>query len=170
MMPGRGDITSISIGQRRLSRATKLAIEAAGGLKVCEEETGKSDSHLSRCCQPLQRDSLNIIDAVTIDGLAGNEEGAPYIINAMARQLDGTFVRWPMATGVDGTAPTRADLMRAMAVLTREHGDAVACVLDTMEDGPTAERLERAEDELSQLADAVMIGLAIVRAKRGALG
>lgn len=153
----------ISAGERALALATKRAVLAAGGQDMCVAETRIGKAQLSRCCGPHEPDSISIRDAVTIDGLAADEEGAPHIINAMARQLGGTFVRWPTAE------PTRANLIRAIGELTREHGDAVACVLDCVEDGRavTSAQMDKAEAELCDLADAVMLCLATLREGRG---
>ncbi|AMK19354.1 phage regulatory CII family protein [Sphingobium sp. MI1205] len=94
-MPIRGDI---SIGEKALALATKRAVEAAGGLDRCAEETPVGRSQLSRCGSVNDRDSIAIRDAVTIDLLGTRTDGHPFIVRAMCRQLGGVFVRMPDAS------------------------------------------------------------------------
>lgn len=89
-MPGDG----LPIEQRRLALATKRTVQGAGGLKVCEAETGLSDTHLSRFCSIEQRDSISIRDAVRLDALA-HEDGAPHILGAMASILGCVVIQLP---------------------------------------------------------------------------
>ncbi|MDZ7894201.1 MAG: hypothetical protein U5M50_04085 [Sphingobium sp.] len=148
----------IMAGERALALATKRAVQSAGGLDMCVGETRIGKAQLSRCSAPHEPDSISIRDAVTIDALAADEEGAPHIIGAMARQLGGTFVRWP------DVAPSRDNLIRAARELAREHGDAVTCVLSCAEgNAAEAAQLTLAEKELQDLADAVMVCLSVVR-------
>jgi hypothetical protein len=85
----------ISSGEKALALATKRAIEAAGGLERCTEETPVGRSQLSRCCSVNDRDSITIRDAVTIDLLGQRMEGHPFIVRALCRQLGGVFVQLP---------------------------------------------------------------------------
>lgn len=88
----RGDISS---GEKALALATKRAIEAAGGLEPCTDETMVGRSQLSRCGSVNDRDSITIRDAVTIDLLGQRMEGHPFIVRALCRQLGGVFVQLP---------------------------------------------------------------------------
>ena len=86
----RGDISS---GEKALALATKRAIEAAGGLDRCADETAVGRSQLSRCGSVNERDSIYIRDVVTIDLLGQRSEGHPFIVRALCRQLGGVFVQ-----------------------------------------------------------------------------
>ena len=88
----QGDITS---GEKALALATKRAIEAAGGLERCAEETAVRKSQLSRCSSVNEPDSITTRDAVTVDLLGSRVEGHPFILRAMCRQLGGVFVPMP---------------------------------------------------------------------------
>ncbi|WP_278983231.1 phage regulatory CII family protein [Sphingobium yanoikuyae] len=88
----RGDISS---GEKALALATKRAIEAAGGLERGADETSIGRSQLSRCGSVNERDSISIRDAVTIDLLGQRQEGHPFIVRAICRQLGGVFVELP---------------------------------------------------------------------------
>jgi hypothetical protein len=110
----------------RLARATKAAVQAGGGLAVCEAETGTSDSQLSRCESPDHHDSITIRDAVTVDGLGHGRPGAPHILKAMARI--GGFVVIALPQG-----PKDADGLTQSAVdLTVELGDVVQAIRDAL--------------------------------------
>ncbi|CAD7335347.1 hypothetical protein FIV32_02250 [Sphingomonadales bacterium 58] len=90
----RGDIAT---GEKALALATKRAIEAAGGLERCAEETSVKKSQLSRCSSVNEPDSITIRDAVTIDLLGTRVEGQPFILRAYCRQMGGVFVPMPEA-------------------------------------------------------------------------
>lgn len=108
---------SITVDERILALATKRAIQAAGGLETCEREVVVSDTQLSRCCSPNQRDSITIRDAAVIDALAADEGGAPHILHALARVI-GNFVVIRMP---DATQDT--DLSSGVMELADELGD-----------------------------------------------
>lgn len=104
----RGDISS---GEKALALATRRAIEAAGGLDRCSEETAIGRSQLSRCGSVNERDSISIRDGVTIDLIGQRSEGHPFITKAMCRQLGGVFVALPQAHGEgDGLTLTVVEL------------------------------------------------------------
>lgn len=88
----RGDIAT---GEKALALATKRAIEAAGGLERCADETSIKKSQLSRCSSVNEPDSITIRDAITIDLLGTRVEGQPFILRAYCRQLGGVFVPMP---------------------------------------------------------------------------
>lgn len=88
----RGDISS---GEKALALATKRAVEAAGGLDRCADETAVGRSQLSRCGSVNDRDSISIRDAVTIDLIGQRSDGHPFIVRALCRQLGGVFVQLP---------------------------------------------------------------------------
>lgn len=111
-----GDISS---GEKALALATKRAIEAAGGLDRCAEETPVGRSQLSRCGSVNERDSISIRDAVTIDQLGQRSEGHPFIVRAMCRQLGGVFVMLPEPVIDEGASP----LTLSVVELAGELGD-----------------------------------------------
>lgn len=88
----RGDIAT---GEKALALATKRAIEAAGGLERCADETSIRKSQLSRCSSVHEPDSITTRDAITIDLLGARVEGQPFILRAYCRQLGGVFVPLP---------------------------------------------------------------------------
>lgn len=112
--------------EQRLAAATKRDIQAAGGLKVCEEETGTSDSQLSRCCSPNHRDSITLRDALKIQAIGHGESGHPNIINAMARMLGGMFIMLPEAVTDD------RQLQLTVLELSGELGDVSRAVSDAI--------------------------------------
>lgn len=111
--------------EKALALATKRAIQSAGGLEVCEAETGISDTQLSRCCSVNHRDSITIRDAVTVDHLAAS----PMILQAMARQLGHVVVPRPEARRKAG------DLAGSVIELGAEFGDVSRAVLAALHDG-----------------------------------
>lgn len=116
----------LSPEEQVLALATKRAIQAAGGLEICERETGVSDSQLSRCCSPNQRDSITIRDAVTIESINHGRDGHPHILRAMARAIGGCAVVLLVETDDE-----RETCLRSAAIeLTVELGDFQGSLLD----------------------------------------
>jgi hypothetical protein len=128
--------------EKALALATKRAIQSAGGLELCEQETGISDTQLSRCSNVNLRDSITIRDAVTVDNLAGQ----PLILKAMARQLGHLVIPLPQTS-------TDPDTLAATVLqLAAEFGDVSRSVHDAIRDGKvTAEEAAHALAELDQL-------------------
>lgn len=116
----------LPVDEQVLATATKHAIQAAGGLDVCERETGLSDTQLSRCCSPNRRDSITIRDAVAIEAINHGRDGHPHILRAMARVIGGcAVILLPEAEEAGG------DCLRSGAIeLTAELGDFQASLLD----------------------------------------
>jgi hypothetical protein len=111
-----------------LARATKHAIQAAGGLEVCASETGLSTSQLSRCCSPHERDSLTIRDANTIEAIGNGAAGHPHILRALARLQGYVLIKTPEAHGdTDG-------LLQSVMELTVELGDVASSIHEAMRD------------------------------------
>ncbi|MBB4154145.1 hypothetical protein GGQ80_002055 [Sphingomonas jinjuensis] len=136
--------------EQRLAAATKRAVQAAGGLKVCEDETKVSDSQISRCCSPNHRDSISVRDAVRIDAIGAGEAGHPHIINAMAGLLGGVFIMLP--------EPVTDDRCLQMSVidLSCELGDvsrAISEALSGTSDAGTEVSPREAQAALDHLAD-----------------
>ena len=116
----------LSSDEQVLAAATKRAVQAAGGLEVCERETGLSDSHVSRCCSPNHRDSITIRDAVAIEAIGHGEAGHPHILSAMARIIGGVFIMLP-----EGVADDRS-LQMSVIELSSELGDVSRAVSDAV--------------------------------------
>lgn len=116
----------LSSDEQVLAAATKRAVQAAGGLEVCERETGLSDSHISRCCSPNQRDSITIRDAVALEAIGHGEAGHPHILNAMARIVGGVFIMLPEAVIDDRS------LQMSVIELSSELGDVSRAVSDAV--------------------------------------
>ncbi len=118
---------ALSPDEQVLARATKRAVETAGGLAICERETGVSDSQLSRCCSPNHRDSLTIRDAVAIDGIGHGKAGHPHLLRAMARVIGGVVVIPMPDAGHDPSC-----LMQSIMEVTAELGDVSRSVVESL--------------------------------------
>jgi len=142
--------------ERRLAQATRRAVEAAGGLKVCEAETRVSDSQLSRCGSIKHPDSITVRDAVRIDGIGVRERGHPHILQAMASLLGAVVIMLPDAEG--GDLPC---LRSGVLDLTARLGDVADQVCDVLspesEAGTdvTSREAEAVLQQLDRLASAV---------------
>lgn len=139
------DLTSDEIV---LARATKLSVQAAGGLDICARETGKSDSQLSRCCSREYPHSLSLRDAAIVDGL--RQGGEPHIVHALARLAGGVFILLP-EIHADATA-----LQTSMLELSCELGDVaseVRAAVSTGGDGGEEVRPHERDAILAQLDD-----------------
>lgn len=131
--------------EKVLALATKKSIQSAGGLEICERETGISDSQLSRCCSPNQRDSITIRDALTIEQL-----GEPHILRAYARILKFMLIAMP-------EGPTDANsLSLSVMTLTAELGDVAQAINDAFRDDGECSPAEamRAIEQLNELDQA----------------
>jgi hypothetical protein len=137
---------ALPTGEQALALATKRAVQAAGGLEHCRSETGLSTSHLSRCESRDHRDSITIRDAATIDAIGHGTAGHPFILKALARQLDHICV--PLPSG-----PEDPDGISATAMeLTAELGDVVGSVRLALSDGEVSKgEAEAALSELDQM-------------------
>lgn len=111
-----------------LARATKLAIQSAGGLDDCSRETGLSTSQLSRCCSPNHRDSITVRDANTIEDMAHGRPGHPHILRARARLLGYVLTKRPE------TACDAPGLLQSVMSLTAELGDVAQAINDALRD------------------------------------
>jgi hypothetical protein len=107
----------LSPDEQVLAGATKMAVQAAGGLDVCARETGISTSQLSRCCNPQSRDSITLRDALTIQQIGYGTSGHPAVLRAMARLLGFVVVKLPHCLD------DKAGVAECMMQLTRELGD-----------------------------------------------
>jgi hypothetical protein len=116
----------LSSDEQVLAAATKRAVQAAGGLEICERETGVSDSHISRCCSPNHRDSITIRDAVALEAIGHGEAGHPHILHAMARIRGGVFIMLPEALVDDRS------LQMSVIELSSELGDVSRAVSDAV--------------------------------------
>lgn len=155
---------ALSPDEQVLAAATKAAIAAAGGLAISARETGLSDSQLSRCCSPWQRDSITLRDAVTIEQLGHGHDGHPHLLRAHARILGFLVVAMPQG-------PEDPDgLMRSVAVLTGELGDVARAIAEGLADRQItpaeAEAAERQLDDLDQASAALRHKLHTVREVR----
>lgn len=119
----------LPVNEQRLAAATKRAVQAAGGLAECESETGLSDSQISRCCSPHQRDSITIRDAVRIDAIGHGEQGHPHILSAMASLLGAVVIPLPEAV-TDNRC-----LQMSVLDLSSELGDVSRAIADALTSG-----------------------------------
>ena len=140
---------TLPIDERRLAEATKRAIKAAGNLAICADETGLSDSHLSRCSSINHRDSISIRDAVRIDAL-GDERGVPHVLSAMASVLGCVVITLPESVSDDRC------LQGAVMELATELGDVARAVSESLcgsSDGGAELTAREAEALLPFIAD-----------------
>lgn len=149
MFPVMGD-RPLSADERRLADATKRAVQAAGGGKVCEAETGLSDTRFSCYCSKFDRASISVRDAVRIDSIGAHENGHPHILNTMAGILGAVVIMLPQQ---DGAEPC---LRTGVMALSIELGDVSRAVSDALagtgEEGATVTPRE-AEAALEHVAD-----------------
>jgi len=140
---------ALSLQEQKLAEATKHAVQEAGGLDACREETGKSNAQLSRCCSKFEPDSITIRDAVMIDAIGFGRAGHPFILRAMARALGFVLVRLPEVH--EGT-----ELTQGVTDLACELGDVAQAIRDgTSANSPLGVELSAGEGEaiLSHLDD-----------------
>lgn len=155
---------ALTADEQVLAQATKLAVQAAGGLEVCARETGLSTSQLSRCCSPNAPDSINLAAACAIEAIAHGQAGHPHILRAQARLLGFVLVALPQ--GLDSGGAFTASIMK----LTAELGDVANSIgLALSDDGevsPTEARtiLEQIGD-LDAASAALRLRLEAIRAE-----
>ncbi len=113
----------LSTAEQILAKATKSAIEAAGGLARCEGEVVISDSQLSRCCSPYLSDSITVRDAAAIDAIGHGQPGHPHILRALARVIGG-FVVIELPEAIDDDSA----LVHSVLELSSELGDVSATI------------------------------------------
>jgi hypothetical protein len=116
----------LSIDDRRLAEATKRAVKAAGGGKVCEAETGLSDTRFSCYCSKNDRASISVSNAIRIDSIGASEAGHPHILNTMASILGAVVIMLP---DHDGAEPC---LRTGVMALSVEVGDVSRAVSDAL--------------------------------------
>lgn len=111
-------VETLSAEELILARATKAAIEATGGGKVCLHVTRiQSEAQLSRCASRNNPDSITIRDAAAIESISHGRAGHPHITRALARLAGGVFVPLPEADEAgDG-------LLASVVTLVEELGD-----------------------------------------------
>lgn len=149
----------LSPEEQSLALATKRAIQAAGGLERCADETGLGTSQLSRCCMPNCRDSITERDAATIEALGFGTPGHPHILRARARLLGFAVIKVP-DTSLGATVWSQ----RA-ATLLKEGGDIVSGLGRALETNNDVEPHE-AKALLSDADELVTIALEIQAALR----
>ncbi len=122
-------------GVASLKRATREAIEAAGGLDVAQRETRARKSQLGRCQSQHHDDTLSLRDALALDEIT-LARGGPFILHALARALEHEAVTKceAMASG--------EGLAAAVVCLSARLGDVSTCVVEALADG-TVTRKER---------------------------
>jgi len=159
----------LSPDEQRLAAATKRAVQACGGLKVCEGEVGLSDSMISRFCSPNLRDSISVRDAVRIDAIGHGTAGHPHILNAMASIVGGVFIMLPEAVTDDRT------LQMNVIELSCELGDVSRSIADALagtSDGGSSVTSVEARAALAQLDEhdraAARLRLSLERIAEGA--
>ncbi|WP_146168770.1 phage regulatory CII family protein [Sphingomonas aurantiaca] len=149
VFPVMGDV-QLPVAERRLAEATKRAVQAAGGGKVCEDETGLSDTRISCFCSKNDRASISIRNAVRIDGIGAREDGHPHILSAMASLLGAVVIMLPER---DEAEPC---LRTGVMALSIEVGDVSRAVSDALagtgEDGAKVTPRE-AQAALDHIAD-----------------
>jgi hypothetical protein len=150
MCPALVTDAKLPADEQRLAVATKRAIQAAGGLKVCAFETDLSDSQLSRASSATERDSLSIRNAVRVDQIGRGEQGHPHILSAMATIVGAVVIMLPEA--IDGSS----SLQMGVVEIASEFGDvsrAIAESLSGTSAGGAAMTPREAEATLQQIAD-----------------
>jgi hypothetical protein len=139
----RGD--DLTHEEIRLARATKAAVQAAGGLRLCVPDISIGDSQLSRCESSDHHDSITVRDAVIVDALGHGRQGHPHILRAMARIGGFVVIQLPQGE-MDAHG-----LMQSAIDLTAELGDVVQAIRDALRDDEVTPR--EAAGALEQLDD-----------------
>lgn len=137
---------ALTSDEQVLAQATKDAVKAAGGLDVCQRETGKSDTQISRCCSPHQPDSISVRDATIIQAIGHGAPGHPHILRAQARLLGFVCVPLPEVAGDDQA------LLKTVAEMMAELGDVATEVAAALRDDGICDAAE-AKTVLAQLDD-----------------
>ena len=140
----------LTIDERRLAVATKRAVKAAGGGKVCEAETGVSDTSYS--CYGSKNDdrSISIVNAVRIDAIGAAEAGVPHILNTMASILGAVVIMLPEH---DGAAPCLRSGVMALSIEVGDVSRAVSDALAGTGDGGAKITRHEADAALDHIAD-----------------
>lgn len=153
---------------RALSAATRVALKAAGGLKVGAAATGLSTTHLSRCACQHHSDSLTLRDAVAIDAHGLARKGRAVLLATQAKLLGFVLVALP-AAAEDGDG-----LMRSVLELTQELGDVAAAVGAGVRDGQVDSDEARAVleqlDDLDRASAELRLKLRKLIESQGAVG
>jgi hypothetical protein len=118
----------ITAGVSSLKRATREAIEAAGGLDSAEKDTRAGRSQLSRCQSQNDDDTLSLRDALALDEIT-LARGGPFILKALAKRLNHAVVELPDFSG-DGTG-----LAESVMTLAAELGDVSRKISKVLADG-----------------------------------
>lgn len=132
--------------EQRQARSVRLAIEAAGGLEPCAQDTGKNASLLSRCSSPNQRHSLTIRDVEIVEAAGHGSPGHPHITRHLCRAAGGVFVALPKCHGdADGLTRSTCEIAAEMGDVAREVSIALA---DGVADRDERRAIRKQLDEL----------------------
>lgn len=140
----------LTADERRLAVATNRAVKAAGGGKVCEAETGLSDTSFSAYGSKFDRRSISIANAVRIDAIGAAEVGHPHILTTMASILGAVIIMLPEH---DGAAPCLRSGVMALSIEVGDVSRAVSEALAGTGDGGANITRREAEAALDHLAD-----------------
>lgn len=145
---------------RKLPEADRLAIkselraliDALGGLKIAEHETGLSHQHLSRCARPDHADMIGLEQAALLERAAGQPLISAYLTGLARREFAG-----------DSFSP------RDATALIAEACDSIAATSAAMADGAlTPTEIDALMAQLSDLAAAARAAKRKLAAMRAA--
>ncbi|MBH9537921.1 phage regulatory CII family protein [Novosphingopyxis sp. YJ-S2-01] len=119
---------SLPAEEQRQARAVRQAIEAAGGFTPCAQDTGKSESLLSRAASPNYHHSLTIRDVEIIESAGHGKAGHPHITRHLCRANGGLFVPLPDAAGGEEA------LLKGVTAIAAEFGDVSRAVSEGLAD------------------------------------
>jgi hypothetical protein len=139
--------------EQRQARAVRLAIEAAGGLAPCSEDTGKSEGQLSRCSSPHYPHSIALRDVVIIESAGNGATGHPHVTRLLCRLNGGLFVPLPQS-GIDADG-----LAASMCRIAEEMGAVALAVRTAVADGAVTPRECRTVHEQLDELDAASAGM-----------
>jgi len=140
----------LSTDERRLAEATKRAVKAAGGGKVCEAETGLSDTSFSAYGSKFDHRSISVANAVRIDAIGAAEAGHPHILNTMASILGAVVIMLPEH---DSTEPCLRSGVMALSMEVGDVSRAVSEALAGTGDGGTKITRREADAALEHVQD-----------------
>lgn len=147
----------LPVEQRRLKRAARALVKAVGSEAEAGEIAGLRQQRVSECTSINSPAFLTVDAVVALEEEARGSEGWPQVTRAMARQLG--FELLPLPPAVPGDSPWHASL----AAVSREVGDAIGCIVQSLADDNDVSAREIRERRIVEEINDAMVGLANLR-------
>lgn len=155
-MTGVAHDAQLSLGDRRLSRATKALVKAVGGQEEASEIAGVRQQKVSEWGLPNVECFIDIRSVAALEEDARGSDGWPQVTRALARRHGFELLPTPAATEIAGWHKSAADL-------SREAGDLVSRVIEALDGGAVT------QDEIRRhgIAETIDEALVILCALKG---